>query len=55
MKLVGPAFLERFDGRMINTHPALLPSFPGMHAVRDALAAGVKVIRLHHFPGRRGH
>jgi phosphoribosylglycinamide formyltransferase 1 len=43
MKLVGPAFLERFDGRLINTHPALLPSFPGMHAVRDALAAGVKV------------
>ncbi|HOB06246.1 MAG TPA: formyltransferase family protein, partial [Propionibacteriaceae bacterium] len=31
MKLVGPAFLGRFGGRMINTHPALLPSFPGMH------------------------
>lgn len=43
MKLVGPAFLARFGGRMINTHPALLPSFPGMHAVRDALAHGVKV------------
>jgi phosphoribosylglycinamide formyltransferase-1 len=43
MKLVGPAFLARFGGRTINTHPALLPSFPGMHAVRDALAHGVKV------------
>ncbi len=38
MKLVGPAFLERFGGRIINTHPALLPSFPGTHGVRDALA-----------------
>lgn len=43
MKLVGPAFLARFAGRMINTHPALLPSFPGMHGPRDALAHGVKV------------
>jgi phosphoribosylglycinamide formyltransferase 1 len=43
MKLVGPAFLDRFGGRLINTHPALLPSFPGMHAARDALTAGVKV------------
>jgi len=43
MKLVGEAFLERFDGRIINTHPALLPSFPGMHGPRDALAYGVKV------------
>ena len=41
MKLVGPAVLDRFGGRMINTHPALLPAFPGAHAVRDALAAGV--------------
>lgn len=41
MKLVGPAVLEAFDGRLINTHPALLPAFPGAHAVRDALAAGV--------------
>ena len=43
MKLVGPAFLERFGGRMVNTHPALLPSFPGMHGARDALEHGVKV------------
>ncbi|HVX16781.1 MAG TPA: phosphoribosylglycinamide formyltransferase [Acidimicrobiales bacterium] len=34
---------ERFGGRILNTHPALLPAFPGWHAVRDALAAGVKV------------
>ncbi len=43
MKLVGPAFLARFGGRTINTHPALLPSFPGIHGPRDALAHGVKV------------
>jgi phosphoribosylglycinamide formyltransferase 1 len=43
MKLVGKAFLERFAGRCLNTHPALLPSFPGMHGVRDALDYGVKV------------
>ena len=41
MKLVGPSFLSRFT--MVNTHPALLPSFPGMHGVADALAHGVKV------------
>lgn len=43
MKLVGKAFLDRFGGRCLNTHPALLPSFPGMHGVRDALEYGVKV------------
>ena len=43
MKLVGKSFLARFNGRCLNTHPALLPSFPGMHGVRDALAYGVKV------------
>src|SRR5699024_920735 len=43
MKILGPRFLDRFDGRIINTHPALLPSFPGAHAVRDALAYGAKV------------
>jgi phosphoribosylglycinamide formyltransferase-1 len=41
MKLVGPAFLAAFGGRVINTHPALLPAFPGMHAAADALAYGV--------------
>ncbi|MTD56307.1 phosphoribosylglycinamide formyltransferase [Amycolatopsis pithecellobii] len=43
MKLLGENFLARFENRVINTHPALLPSFPGMHAVADALAMGVKV------------
>ena len=43
MKLVGRSFLGRFAGRCLNTHPALLPSFPGMHGVRDALDYGVKV------------
>ena len=43
MKLVGEPFLARFGGRMINTHPALLPSFPGAHGVADALAHGVRV------------
>jgi phosphoribosylglycinamide formyltransferase-1 len=43
MKLLGPEFLGRFEGRILNTHPALLPSFPGMHGPRDALAYGVKI------------
>ncbi|MFD0900167.1 phosphoribosylglycinamide formyltransferase [Actinomadura sediminis] len=43
MKILGPRFLAAFGGRTVNTHPALLPSFPGAHAVRDALAYGVKV------------
>jgi phosphoribosylglycinamide formyltransferase-1 len=43
MRILGPVFLDRFGGRTINTHPALLPSFPGMHGVRDALAYGVRV------------
>ena len=43
MKLLGPAVLERFPDRVVNTHPALLPSFPGAHPVRDTLAYGVKV------------
>jgi formyltetrahydrofolate-dependent phosphoribosylglycinamide formyltransferase len=43
MRVVGPAVLARYEGRLVNTHPALLPAFPGAHAVRDALAAGVPV------------
>jgi phosphoribosylglycinamide formyltransferase 1 len=43
MRILGPAFVAEFRGRIVNTHPALLPSFPGAHAVRDALAHGVKV------------
>jgi phosphoribosylglycinamide formyltransferase-1 len=41
MKLLGPAVLAAFSGRVVNAHPSLLPQFPGAHAVRDALAAGV--------------
>lgn len=43
MRILGAAFLEKFAGTVVNTHPALLPSFPGAHAVRDALAYGVTV------------
>jgi phosphoribosylglycinamide formyltransferase-1 len=43
LKLVGPAFLDRFAGRYVNTHNALLPSFPGIHGPGEALAYGVKI------------
>jgi len=43
MRILGAAVLDRFAGRVVNTHPALLPSFPGAHAVRDALAFGAKI------------
>lgn len=43
MRILTPAFLDRFPQRVINSHPALLPAFPGAHGVRDALAYGVKV------------
>lgn len=41
MRLLPPAFVAEFSPRIINTHPAYLPEFPGAHGVRDALAAGV--------------
>jgi phosphoribosylglycinamide formyltransferase 1 len=41
MQLLTDRFLARYPGRIVNVHPALLPAFPGMHAVEDALAAGV--------------
>ncbi|WP_036959579.1 phosphoribosylglycinamide formyltransferase [Promicromonospora kroppenstedtii] len=43
MRILAPGVVRKFEGRMINTHPALLPAFPGAHGVRDALAHGVKV------------
>lgn len=43
MRILAPEFLHRFEGRVVNTHPALLPSFPGAHGVRDALAHGVRI------------
>ena len=43
LRLIGPAVLAGFEGRILNVHPSLLPAFPGLHAVRDALAAGVAI------------
>jgi len=43
MKLAGEAFLDRFGGHIVNTHPALSPSFPGIHGPQEALDYGVKV------------
>jgi phosphoribosylglycinamide formyltransferase-1 len=43
MRIVGPAFVRAFEGRILNVHPSLLPSFPGGHAVADALAHGATV------------
>lgn len=43
MKILGQDFLSRFEGRVVNTHPALLPSFPGAHAVPNAIDYGVRV------------
>jgi phosphoribosylglycinamide formyltransferase-1 len=43
MRILGPAFVGAFSDRILNTHPSLLPAFRGAHAVRDALAYGVKV------------
>ena len=50
MRILAPVFVDAFAGRLINLHPSLLPAFPGAHAVRDALAAGVKVTgtTVHH-------
>ena len=43
MRIIGPRVLEGLGGRILNTHPSLLPAFPGAHAVADALAHGVTV------------
>jgi phosphoribosylglycinamide formyltransferase 1 len=43
MQLLSPGFLQRFPGRVVNVHPALLPAFPGIRAIEQALAYGVKV------------
>ena len=42
MRILGPAFVQRFEGRMLNIHPSLLPAFPGLHTHRRALEAGCK-------------
>ncbi len=43
MRLLGPAFLDRFTGRVLNVHPSLLPAFPGLSAPAQTLAAGVRL------------
>jgi phosphoribosylglycinamide formyltransferase 1 len=43
MRILGPAVIRAFPDRILNVHPSLLPAFPGAHAVRDALAWGVRV------------
>ncbi|MFL5798897.1 MAG: phosphoribosylglycinamide formyltransferase [Actinomycetota bacterium] len=43
MRILSPALVRRFEGRMLNVHPSLLPAFPGAHAVADALAWGARV------------
>jgi phosphoribosylglycinamide formyltransferase-1 len=57
MRIIGPAVTARFAGRIINTHPALLPSFAGAHAVEDALEYGVSThwIDRPHRRRRGGH
>ena len=44
MELLGPAFVKRFAGRIINVHPSLLPAFPGVHPIDEALAYGVRLM-----------
>ncbi|MDQ2780836.1 MAG: phosphoribosylglycinamide formyltransferase [Pseudomonadota bacterium] len=44
MRILGPAFVRRYAGRMLNIHPSLLPAFPGLHTHRRALAAGCKAV-----------
>jgi phosphoribosylglycinamide formyltransferase-1 len=43
MELLGPEFVRRFEGRIVNVHPALLPAFPGVRAIEQAIKAGVKI------------
>jgi len=43
MRILSPAFVERYRGRLMNIHPSLLPAFPGLHTHAAALAAGVKI------------
>ena len=43
MRILGPGFVHRFEGRMVNVHPSLLPAFPGLHTHRRAIEAGCKL------------
>jgi phosphoribosylglycinamide formyltransferase-1 len=57
MRILSPAFVRRYAGRILNVHPALLPAFPGAHALRDALAWGAKVtgVTVHFVDERVDH
>ncbi|ODU09963.1 MAG: phosphoribosylglycinamide formyltransferase [Rubrivivax sp. SCN 71-131] len=44
MRILGAAFVQRYEGRLLNIHPSLLPAFPGLHTHRRALAAGCKLV-----------
>ncbi|NHJ25233.1 MAG: phosphoribosylglycinamide formyltransferase [Candidatus Lokiarchaeota archaeon] len=57
MRFVSPKFIETFKGKVMNIHPALLPSFKGMHAHEDALAYGVKVsgVTVHFVDSNEDH
>ena len=44
MRILGAAFVRRYEGRMLNIHPSLLPAFPGLHTHRRALEAGCKAV-----------
>ena len=44
MRILGPAFVQRYAGRLLNIHPSLLPAFPGLHTHRRALEAGCKAV-----------
>ena len=44
MRILGAAFVRRYDGRLLNIHPSLLPAFPGLHTHRRALEAGCKLV-----------
>jgi len=44
MRILGPAFVQRYEGRLLNIHPSLLPAFPGLHTHRRALEAGCQVV-----------
>lgn len=57
MRMLGPEVVSAFEDRIVNVHPALLPSFPGAHAVTDALAWGAKVtgVTVHLVDGQMDH
>ena len=54
MRIISPEFVRKYKMRIFNIHPSLLPSFPGLHAQRQAIEYGVKVSRLYRSFRRRG-